>query len=37
MMMARILALAWLIEGLPFPNALFGQDSKLVDAAKGGR
>jgi iron(III) transport system substrate-binding protein len=34
MKIARILALGWLIGGLPFPNALFGQDSKLVDAAK---
>jgi iron(III) transport system substrate-binding protein len=34
MMITRILALAWLIGGLPFPNALFGQDSKWVDAAK---
>ena len=34
MKIARILALGWLIGGLPFPSALFGQDSKLVDAAK---
>jgi iron(III) transport system substrate-binding protein len=30
----RILALGWLIGALSFPNMLWGQDSKLVDAAK---
>ena len=34
MKITKILALGWLIGVLPFPNLLFGQDSKLVDAAK---
>ena len=34
MKITRILALAWLIGVVPFPNVMFGQDSKLVDAAK---
>jgi iron(III) transport system substrate-binding protein len=34
MKITRILALSLLIGVLPFPNVLFGQDSKLVDAAK---
>ena len=34
MKITRILALAWLLGVVPFPNVMFGQDSKLVDAAK---
>src|SRR5437870_10072098 len=34
MRIRRILALNWLIAVLAFPNFLFAQDSKLVDAAK---
>ena len=34
MKIIKILALGWLIGGLPFPNILLAQDSKLVDAAK---
>ena len=30
----RVLVLGWLIGVVLFPNVLFGQDSKLVDAAK---
>ena len=33
MKIAKILALGWLVGVVPFPNVLFGQDSKLVDAA----
>jgi iron(III) transport system substrate-binding protein len=33
MKFAKILALGWLVGVAPFPNVLFGQDSKLVDAA----
>ncbi len=34
MKITKILALGCLIGVVPFPNVLFGQDSKLVDAAK---
>jgi len=34
MKITRILALSGLIGVVPFPSVLFGQDSKLVDAAK---
>jgi iron(III) transport system substrate-binding protein len=34
MKVPSIVALGWLIGGLSFPNMLWGQDSKLVDAAK---
>jgi iron(III) transport system substrate-binding protein len=33
MKITKILALGWLVGVAPFPNVLFGQDSKLVDAA----
>jgi iron(III) transport system substrate-binding protein len=34
MKITRILALSWLIGVVPFPSVLYGQDSKLVEAAK---
>jgi iron(III) transport system substrate-binding protein len=34
MKIAKILVLSWLIGVVPLPNVLFGQDNKLVDAAK---